>query len=74
MAGLTSGTHRVTGDAPGSLTATHRGTTSNLETALDSARTVAPREPASTRPRWLLPVILALAVILVIMLVVAAWS
>jgi len=72
---LTSGIHRVLGDPPGSLTATHhRGTSSNLVTSMDSAPMAEPEEEQPTRPRWLLPVILTLAVILVIMLVVAAWS
>ena len=72
---LTSGIHRVLGDPPGSLTATHhRGTNSNLVTSMDSAPMAEPEEEQPTRPRWLLPVILTLAVILVIMLVVAAWS
>jgi len=41
---------------------------------MDSAPMAEPEEEQPTRPRWLLPVILTLAVILVIMLVVAAWS
>ena len=71
---LTSGTHRVIGDFTGTLTATHRGTSSHQETAVESPLAPVPEMIASFRPRWLLPVILTLAVILVIMLVVAGWS
>jgi len=70
---LTSGTHRSLPDLSGSVTATYRGTTSDLETGMELPQVPEP-EAMPGRPRWLLPVILALAVILVMMLVVAAWS
>ncbi|MDR3683964.1 MAG: serine/threonine-protein kinase, partial [Geothrix sp.] len=77
---LTSGTHRVLGGLAG---ASHpHGSFSQQETVLRPAPEEVPAEvpeeipegAAPPRPRWLLPVILALAVILVIMLAVAGWS
>ena len=69
-AGLTNGIHRVVSEFKGTTTASRQGSSSYPETP--GARI--PAEVGPSRPRWLLPVILALAVILVIMLVVAGWS
>lgn len=72
---FSSGTHRTLGEHTGSFTATHRGSTSGLETALEAPLPPpVPMEAAPARPRWLLPAILTLAVILVIMLIVAGRS
>ena len=71
---LTSGMHRVVGDVTGVRTATHRGSGSHQETAMEPTLTAMPGDLAPTRPRWLLPVILTLAVTLIIMLIVAGWS
>ncbi len=74
-ANLTSGIHRVPpGDTPGTATALHHGSFGQQETALRAAPSEAPETTDLPRPRWLLPVILTLAVILVIMLFVAGWS
>jgi serine/threonine protein kinase len=72
-ASLTSGTHRVPGDLTGT-TAAHRNSLSRAETVVESPLVPAPDVIIPERPRWLLPVILTLAVILVIMLAVAGWS
>ncbi|MDP1833241.1 MAG: protein kinase [Geothrix sp.] len=72
-ASLTSGTHRLIGDLTGT-TAVHRSPLSRVEMAVDSPLAPVPDILAPPRPRWLLPVILTLAVILVIMLAVAGWS
>ncbi|HJW44062.1 MAG TPA: protein kinase [Geothrix sp.] len=71
---LTSGTHRVLGDHTSAATATHRGTQTSTETAAEPLLPAPPESIATPRPRWLLPAILALAVILVIMLIVAGQS
>ncbi len=71
---LTSGTHRVLGERTGTVTASHHGTMSGQETVAPSPLIQEPELIQPTRPRWLLPVILTLAVILVIMLVMAGWS
>jgi serine/threonine protein kinase len=74
-ASLTSGTHRIAGDLTGAGTAAHRGSTaSQLDTAMDLPLAPLPDGMNPSRPRWLLPLILILAVILVIMLAVAGWS
>jgi len=71
---LTSGTHRVNRDLTNTETAFHRRSTSGMETGVGSPLRPVPEEIRATRPRWLLPVILAMAVILIIMLAVAGWS
>ncbi len=79
-ASLTSGAYRVldratgtTGVLPGKATDSRTQTT--LHAAPGDTQPEAFLEvPAHARPAWLLPVILALAVILVIMLAVAGWS
>lgn len=72
---LTSGTHRVLSERTSMETASHHhGSMSGLETSMEASLPEAPRTASPARPRWLLPVILAMAVILVIMLVVAGWS
>jgi len=71
---FTSGTYRTLGESSGSLTALQRGTTSGLETTLESPLPPEPTDEPPVRPRWLLPAILTLAVILVIMLIVAGRS
>jgi len=72
----TSGSHRTLGDSAGP--ASQHTPFSQLETILRPVPEELPEESAGAatplRPRWLLPVILTLAVILVIMLAVAAWS
>jgi CheY-like chemotaxis protein len=73
-ASFTSGAYRVSGDFTGATTASHQGSTSFLETPVETPAARVPGEAESSRPRWLLPVILTLAVILVIMLAVAVWS
>lgn len=72
-ANLTSGTHRNLSEWTGGLTAAQAPVAAQ-ETALGSPPLLDPAVSQAERPRWLLPVILALAVILVIMLVMAAWS
>ncbi len=78
---LTSGTHRVLGDRASVLgdrtameTASHHGSMSGLETSATAPLSQRPSMAGPARPRWLLPVILTLAVILVIMLIMAGWS
>jgi hypothetical protein len=71
---LTSGTHRVLGDHTSAATATHRGTQISAETATEPLLPAPPDDITTPRPRWLLPAILTLAVILVIMLIVAGQS
>jgi serine/threonine protein kinase len=72
---FSSGTHRTLTDPTGSFTATHRGATSGMETATEAPLPPpVTMEAAPARPRWLLPAILTLAVILVIMLIVAGRS
>ncbi|NWJ42281.1 MAG: protein kinase [Geothrix sp.] len=72
---LTSGTHRVLSERTSVETASHHhGSMSGLETSAESPRPQAPAMTPPPRPRWLLPVILTLAVILVIMLIMAGWS
>ncbi|MBK9796628.1 MAG: protein kinase [Holophagaceae bacterium] len=74
-ASLTSGVHRIpSGDFTSSATASSHATSSKLETSTGTPLVPVPEDLATARPRWLLPVILALAVILVIMLAVAGWS
>jgi|GEM_PF-473532 serine/threonine protein kinase/CheY-like chemotaxis protein len=72
----TSGIHRKLGDFVG--TTTHSGEFALQETVPRSVPEEVPEEIPEVmeppRPRWLLPVILSLAVILVIMLAVAARS
>ena len=81
---LATGSHRVlgemspgsrgfVGDATNTLTASLQTSPSDLVTRVGSPL-LATDEERPTRPRWLLPVILTLAVILVMMLVVAVWS
>ncbi len=69
-----SGTHRVVGESKGTTAASPPGSIWHLETPMKppAAQVLAEVEPS--RPRWLLPVILVLAVILVIMLIVVGWS
>jgi serine/threonine protein kinase len=74
---LTSGAYRVTDPT----TAAHsRSASPRADLTVNAAPEPLPKAPAmhmemaSQRPKWLLPVILALAVILVIMLIVAGWS
>ncbi|MBI1754086.1 MAG: serine/threonine protein kinase [Acidobacteria bacterium] len=76
-----SGTHRVPVDLTprpvvdqAANTATHRDPSYVQERAVTEASLTLPLGEKPQRPRWLLPVILSLAVILVIMLIVAAWS
>ncbi|MBP1773247.1 MAG: serine/threonine protein kinase [Holophagaceae bacterium] len=71
---LTSGTHRVLGDHTSAATATHRGSQSSTETTTEPLLPAPPESIVTPRPRWLLPAILTLAVILVIMLIVAGQS
>jgi len=72
---LTSGTHRVLNERTAMETASHHhGSMSGVETAAVASLPQVAGEAAPARPRWLLPVILTLAVILVIMLVMAGWS
>jgi CheY-like chemotaxis protein len=71
---LTSGTHRVRGDHSGATTAARPGPLSFEGTPVEGPADQVPAEVPSRRPSWLLPAILALAVILIIMLIVAAWS
>ncbi len=71
---LTSGTHRIQPDQTGTTSPAHRANLSQVETCLEPLLPSALAEEAPIRPRWLLPVILTLAVILVIMLAVAGWS
>jgi len=74
-ASLTSGVHRIpSGDFTSSATASSHATSSKLETSTGEPLVPVPENLATARPPWLLPVILALAVILVIMLAVAGWS
>ena len=77
-ASLTSGAYRVSEHATGTTGMLPRSSNSRAETTLnapyDAWAETAPTLPAPHRPAWLLPVILALAVILVIMLAVAGWS
>ncbi|BDU69925.1 hypothetical protein GETHOR_20260 [Geothrix oryzae] len=72
---LTSGAYRSMGD--------HTGTTAPYGRAPVTASEASPQEPAAdlpeppktvVRPRWLLPLILGLAVLLVVMLAIARWS
>ncbi len=81
---LVTGSHRVLSDASvaqkvsGDYTSTRTAAALQTPTSDQVTRTQSPlstiQEGESTRPSWLLPVILAVAVILVIMLAVAAWS
>jgi serine/threonine protein kinase/CheY-like chemotaxis protein len=73
-ASLTSGTHRVAGDLTGTTASAHRLNLSHAETGMDPLLPPEPMAVPSSRPGWLLPVILALAVILVIMLAMAGRS
>ncbi len=73
-ANLASGTHRVVGDFTGNTTAPPQRSISHLETPVEPSADQVPAEVKPSRPRWLLPVILSLAVILIIMLIVAGWS
>ena len=73
-AGLTNGIHRVASVFKGTTAAFRQGSSSYLETPVEPPGVQIPAEVRPSRPRWLLPVILALAMILVIMLVVAGWS
>ena len=70
---LSSGAHRIPGGLSGTAT-THQGLSPLAETAEPPLLESVPETVPFERPRWLLPVILALAVILVIMLAVAGWS
>ena len=81
---LATGSHRMlgeipaspqggVGDATSSLTASLHTSPSDLVTRVGSPLLVTD-EGRPTRPRWLLPVILTLAVILVMLLAVAVWS
>jgi serine/threonine protein kinase len=70
---LTSGSHRLVGDLTVALPP--RPTTPSRVVASEELPPEPVPEPAApVRPRWLLPVILSLAVILVIMLIIARWS
>jgi serine/threonine protein kinase/CheY-like chemotaxis protein len=69
-----SGENRVLTDETSALTAAQRGPSSRDETAIASPLDPTLEEEKPTRPRWLLPAILTLAVILIIMLIVATWS
>ena len=71
--GLSSGAHRIPGGLSGTAT-THQGFSPLAEAAEQPLPEAAPEAVPFERPRWLLPMILALAVILVIMLAVAGWS
>jgi serine/threonine protein kinase/DNA-binding NarL/FixJ family response regulator len=71
---LTSGTHRVVGDLTGTTAAAHRPDPVRQDQAPEPLLPPEPMEAPPARPRWLLPLILTLAVILIIMLVVAGWS
>jgi len=72
---LTSGTHRVLSERTNVETASHHhGSMSGLETSAEAHLPMVSGIAAPARPRWLLPVILTMAVILVIMLVMAGWS
>jgi hypothetical protein len=72
-ASLTSEAHRAAGVPTGTQTTSVQGTPTHLDLPLEPAA-LAPAETAPVRPRWLLPVILALALILASILSVAAWS
>ncbi len=73
-ASFTSGTHRVAGDLTGTGTASRSGSSARLDMAVELPPVPVADEIEPSRPPWLLPVILTLAVILVIMLAVAGWS
>jgi serine/threonine protein kinase len=73
-ASLTSGVHRIPGDFTSTATALRHEPYSREYTATGPPLAPVPDEPETSRPRWLLPVILTLAVILIIMLAVAVWS
>jgi len=70
---LISGMHRIPNDLGASVTATYRSPYAMEQTSTQVSFAPVPDAPPG-RPGWLLPLILALAVILVIILVVAAWS
>ena len=72
-ASLTSGAHRQIRDLTGT-TSVHRDSSAWAEATVEPSPMQPPEVPAPVRPRWLLPVILTLAVILVIMLAIAGWS
>jgi serine/threonine protein kinase/CheY-like chemotaxis protein len=71
---LSSDRYRAVGDFSGSTVAARQGSLSFQETAVEAPVDQVPVMAPVARPNWLLPVILALAVILVIMLIVAGWS
>lgn len=70
---LTSGAYRVTGDHTSATATAHRFGTTQTGAGLEPALPPPPSGQVA-RPRWLLPVILGLAVLLVVMLLVARWS
>jgi serine/threonine protein kinase/CheY-like chemotaxis protein len=72
-ASLTSGAHRLVGDQTVS-TAAPRSAISWVEPEVEPPVAPSPEVIVRARPRWLFPVIITLAVILVIMLAVAGWS
>jgi len=72
---LTSGTHRMLSERTSVETASqHHGSMAGLEATSEASGQLVSEPAVPARPRWLLPVILTLAVILVIMLVMAGWS
>ncbi len=73
-ANLTSGTHRNL--APQTEPAIRKATLPSelFESTLESLEPIEPLPDAQPRPRWLLPVILGLAAILVALLAIARWS
>jgi serine/threonine protein kinase/CheY-like chemotaxis protein len=73
-ANLSSGTHRLPSDFTGTATALRHDTSSRDHTATKPSSAPVPARHRPSRPRWLLPLILTLAVILVIVLAVAVWS
>ncbi|WP_257309837.1 protein kinase domain-containing protein [Geothrix fuzhouensis] len=72
--GLTSGTHRNL--AFQTETAIRKAPLPSevLESTLESLEPIEPLPDAAPRPRWLLPVILGLAALLVALLAIARWS
>jgi serine/threonine-protein kinase len=73
-ASLSSGTHRSLPDLAGTASAAPRPVSTPAGQLVEAAAAPAPALVKPTRPGWLLPVILALAVILVIMLIAASHS
>ena len=70
----TGSAYRVTGDRTGPVTSTARLSGTAMEMPSEPEEDLQPPVGATPRPRWLLPLILGLAILLVALLAIARWS